>query len=651
MSNFIFNPPAGWPTPPAGWKPVSGWKPDPSWPPAPVGWVFWVAEETVIEPVTYSPPEPNYESPLDLQRTLTPKNSAPALPLDLQRTLIPSSSAPKPPTLQGPPAPIRLGSPPISPPPLPQSSAPSPRSALSNQPAPIPNETFESLGVSEPPRKLPVDNSSQAALLKVEIDQIIDSTRKLTPAIRQNLFNKISDLVSLQTQALDDLKRVFVQDVELYNKIQAVDNARSFNRLLLEKKQALDTFKFQEDQAIAEKVQELANVQFQIDQLKSELLKVNTEVTLQEVSLHEYFNPAENSIDLRKELDQTKTQVKAMVAANRAVKATSGFRYNDSVKEGAKFVKDFSSLMLTAYNQEIENTIVKSARGKDIYAALERADKASNKVEKMGSMLDMSIDSRYHALRRREIELAFKYKEKDAQEKEEEKLRRAEQREEEKIIREAELKAKEILREEKALLLELKAREDARELQRQQVLKEIEASRIAGLDKEETHYRTVLAQLSIDDPSTLEIKIKLNKVESAKETNSNILANSKAGYVYVISNVGSFGEGVVKIGLTRRTEPMDRVKELGDASVPFLFDVHIMHFSDDAVTLEKALHHMFAKQAINKVNPRKEFFRVKPEEVRDALNQLSKGALLTFNETPEAADYRMTLKLEEADNN
>lgn len=96
-------------------------------------------------------------------------------------------------------------------------------------------------------------------------------------------------------------------------------------------------------------------------------------------------------------------------------------------------------------------------------------------------------------------------------------------------------------------------------------------------------------------------------------------ANIRSGYVYVISNIGAFGEGLVKIGMTRRLDPLDRVQELGDASVPFTFDVHALFFSDDAVGVEAMLHREFAPQRLNQVNHRKEFFRVHPQAVLVAL--------------------------------
>lgn len=136
---------------------------------------------------------------------------------------------------------------------------------------------------------------------------------------------------------------------------------------------------------------------------------------------------------------------------------------------------------------------------------------------------------------------------------------------------------------------------------------------------------------------------RLHDIDSAIEQNDYRTANIRAGYVYVISNRGSFGQHIVKIGLTRRLEPMDRVKELGDASVPFPFDVHAIFFADDAVTLENELHQAFADERVNRINERREFFFATPDQVRRVLAD-KVGNLLEFNEHPEATQFLQSKK-------
>ena len=119
-------------------------------------------------------------------------------------------------------------------------------------------------------------------------------------------------------------------------------------------------------------------------------------------------------------------------------------------------------------------------------------------------------------------------------------------------------------------------------------------------------------------------------------------ANIRAGYVYVISNIGSFGENMVKIGMTRRLDPLDRIRELSDASVPFNFDVHALFFSKDAVSIETTLHQRFAKFRVNRINLRREFFRVTAAEAKVQLAELA-GDILQFQDVPDALEYRESL--------
>jgi hypothetical protein len=144
----------------------------------------------------------------------------------------------------------------------------------------------------------------------------------------------------------------------------------------------------------------------------------------------------------------------------------------------------------------------------------------------------------------------------------------------------------------------------------------------------------------------LELNVKLVEAEEKSKKAISMAQQTKKGHVYIISNVGSFGEDVYKIGLTRRLDPKERVRELGDASVPFPFDVHAVLASEDAPALETDLHRRFLERQVNKVNKRKEFFRVSLRELRRAAGELGLDSSWTM--TAEAAEYRETLALEQA---
>jgi hypothetical protein len=211
----------------------------------------------------------------------------------------------------------------------------------------------------------------------------------------------------------------------------------------------------------------------------------------------------------------------------------------------------------------------------------------------------------YHWLRVQEIELTADYLMKVEEEKERIRAERERQREEEAARRDFE-------------------REKAR------------------LAKEQAHYEAAYraAVANGDEAAAAELRDKLAEIGAAIEGVEARAANIRAGYVYVISNIGSFGEQMVKIGMTRRLDPLDRVRELGDASVPFRFDVHAVVFSEDAVGLETRLHQQLAERRVNQVNLRREFFYATPVEVRDALAEIAGQHLLEFRESAEATEWR-----------
>jgi hypothetical protein len=242
-----------------------------------------------------------------------------------------------------------------------------------------------------------------------------------------------------------------------------------------------------------------------------------------------------------------------------------------------------------------------------LQAAIDRLSKTANTIARLGKTMDIRVSQEYHRVRVHELELTADYLAKAEEEKERVRAERERQREEEKARREFE-------------------REKARLL------------------KEQSHIRSALARLEAngDEAGAAELRAKLADVDSAIDDVEGRAANTRAGYVYVISNLGAFGERMVKIGMTRRLDPMDRVRELGDASVPFRFDVHALIFSDDAVGLENRLHHELADRRVNQVNLRREFFYAIPAEVREILERIAGQHLLEYSEVPEALEWRQS---------
>lgn len=350
---------------------------------------------------------------------------------------------------------------------------------------------------------------------------------------------------------------------------------------------------------------ELEHQQNNLKQQLQELQSVYTDATVMvDFGLTDYAHPAKNSTEIGLELEYVRTQIKEMIRNKTAAKATQNFTFNDSASRGRKFVADMSKMMLRAYNAEAENCVltVKAGNGE---AAKKRLERAREQVSKLGVMINLEITVNYHRLRLQELSLALQYQNTVKAEKEAEKERRAQLREERKAQQ------------------------------------ELEAER-AKLGKEKSHYERIISTLREQgkDIEADEMEAKLEEINQQIESVDFRAANIRAGYVYVISNIGAFGNKMVKIGMTRRLDPMDRVRELSDASVPFNFDVHALFFSEDAVGIETQLHQQFAHKKVNLVNQRREFFEVSPLEVKEALLQIAQGALLEFVEEPEAAQYR-----------
>ncbi|MTM89955.1 DUF4041 domain-containing protein, partial [Turicibacter sanguinis] len=153
--------------------------------------------------------------------------------------------------------------------------------------------------------------------------------------------------------------------------------------------------------------------------------------------------------------------------------------------------------------------------------------------------------------------------------------------------------------------------------------------------------------LLLEKQATLESQLNdLNKKLADVDYRQN---NQKAGYVYIISNIGAFGENVYKIGMTRRLDPQDRVDELGDASVPFNFDVHAMIFTEDAPALENALHKAFDDRKLNMINERREFFNVTLEEI-ECVVKANYDKTVEFKKVAAAEQYRESLKIRQSIN-
>jgi hypothetical protein len=351
---------------------------------------------------------------------------------------------------------------------------------------------------------------------------------------------------------------------------------------------------------------ELAVQRAEVTQLSGDVVKVREELILQEVGIYDYHHRLEDSIAYATRLDQLRQQLKAMAKRDGgAVIASTNWTVEGSAAKGRTMVNEISKLLLRAYNGEAD-VLVNKMRPYKLDAAVDQLNKARATITRLGKTMSISISEAYHQLRLEELRLVADFLAKKEAEKEAE-------------------------REEK-----IRLREEA------QARKEFEAEK-ARLLKEQAHYTTALERIrqTGSEAEVAAATAKLAEISAAIHGVEEREANIRAGYVYVISNVGAFGPHVVKIGMTRRLEPLDRVRELGDASVPFRYDVHAIVFSEDAVSLEGRLHQVLADRRLNLVNPRREFFFATPAEVK-ALLAAADGSLLEFIEEPEADEWHQS---------
>ena len=351
---------------------------------------------------------------------------------------------------------------------------------------------------------------------------------------------------------------------------------------------------------------EMSKLRIEHAELSRTLVETREAALLQEAGVYQYRHPLNDAVDYKVRLTGLQARIKDAVRAGTAVQGATNWTVNGSSAQGAKMVRELSKLMLRAYNNEADHA-VSSMKPYTLDSSVARLEKSRETITRLGGTMNIRVTDSYHRLRVEELQLTSDYLAKAAEEKERAKEERARLREE-----------------------EIARREYEREQER--------------LRKEQAHYEATVAALKGkgDTDGAQRMEAKLTEIQDALDGINRRAANIRAGHVYVISNVGAFGSHMVKIGMTRRLDPMDRVRELGDASVPFHYDVHAMVFSNDAVSLETRLHHAFAGRRVNLVNTRREFFRVTPAEVRDALLAGLDATIVNWIDEPEALEYRQS---------
>lgn len=362
----------------------------------------------------------------------------------------------------------------------------------------------------------------------------------------------------------------------------------------------------------------LKDTESRLESAKQQIIETDEAALLQSFGIYTPHYNYSISDEYKDALKVVRDKQKEMVKNGTSVTGNNNWQVNGSASKGKKMVKDMQKLLMRAYNAECDDAI-EHVKFNNIESCEKKIRSSADAISKLGAIMGISVTKKYTSLKLEELHLMHEYQVKKQDEKEQAKELRQRQREEAKVQKElAESKAK--------------------------------------LKKEQSHYTNELNRLreqiaAASGEKLAELESKYNEVEAhLGEIGEQIAdvdyreANQRAGYVYVISNIGAFGENVYKIGMTRRLDPMERINELGDASVPFNFDVHAMIFTEDAPTLETALHNAFAERKVNYINQRREFFNVSLQEIKDVIKE-NYDKTVEFVDFPPAEQYRETLKI------
>lgn len=354
------------------------------------------------------------------------------------------------------------------------------------------------------------------------------------------------------------------------------------------------------------------------EQKRSQTVELDETILLQEFGMYSPIYDFTNSEKYKERLDAIRKEQKNMILCRTAATCSTNWTLNGSEAQGRAMTNQNIKQILRCFNDECDMLISK-VKFNNISAFIEKIQKSYDALNRMNTKNAVSISYEYLELKVQELRLAYEYA-----------VKKQEEKEEQRRIRE-------------------QMREEAR------LQKEIEEAR-KDIEKEQKHYTNALTKINkqiefcdeLEKEILLERKVEIEKHLSDLEVAIKDIdyreANKRAGYVYIISNIGSFGENIYKIGMTRRLDPMERVDELGDASVPFKFDVHAMIFSDDAPALETALHHAFESRKVNMINSRREFFNATLEEIEEVV-KANYDKTVDFVKIPQAEQYRESQKI------
>ena len=432
--------------------------------------------------------------------------------------------------------------------------------------------------------------------------------------IKQKLSDKQKELDNIQ-EKLDEMEAQRTAEVEekLKTKKEELANIdEEYKRISKEKQNEID-------KKIHNKQLRYDTLTQQVKDLEIERGDLQDDIAMQEYGLYEPKYNFVNATAYKERLDAVRKQQKQMIKDKTAAIGTTEWTIDGSKSKGRALTNANIKQILRSFNNETE-VIINKVKHSNLESSKNRIQKSFDVLNNLYKREHVELTQGYLNLKMDEMHLAYEYAVKKEEEKEE--LREARERE----------------REEKKLQQELERERKKFERENDTINSEIE------------EVKAKMAQAAADEKAKLEAEIAklqeaLNKNNEEVRKINEWKEKPGAGYVYIISNIGSFGKDVFKIGVTRRDNPEDRIRELSNASVPFRFDTHVFIFSKNAYDLESQLHERFNDQRVNKMNMRKEFFRISIDDVKQIVEE-NKGQVHSFVEHPDAEEYYDTLKKE-----
>lgn len=468
-----------------------------------------------------------------------------------------------------------------------------------------------------------------------ELENINVKLRELENNKEKELDEKLNKKEKEKNKKLDELLKNKKEQLDKINetfKEKEKEKNKELDNLIKSKKKELDNineiFKEKEKIKKSELNEALKNIQTslnikqeRLEELQDEIIQVEDEIEIQSYGLYEPRYKFIDAVSYKERLDAVRKEQKLMIKEKTAAKSIGKISGMDSARSEKYLTNVNIKQILRTFNLEAENVINK-VKHSNVENSIKRLEKSFNQLNKLYSREQVAITQHYYNLKLDELHIAYEYEQKKQEEKEMLREAREQEREEKKLQKKLEKEKNKFDKE------NIKLEEEIKKVKH-------ELTTTANEEKAKLEEEIQRLQKALENNEQ-----EIEKIDKWKETPG-------AGYVYIISNIGAFGKNVFKIGVTRRDDPTERIRELSSASVPFRYDAHVFIFSKDAYSLETELHERFDKKRVNKVNRRKEFFNITIDEVKQIVEE-NKASVHSFVEKPDAEEYYDTLKIEES---